>query len=280
MIAALPARHHGVPPPGWPGVPVPPAPMPGWRYGRPLKAWRWVGAFCEEWMLCAADVRLGPARSTFWALWDRERAVLHERTHALRHGAVELAPGTARIRDAGVEVELAFGEELERAVESCAEHGRGYVWTRKQGGVEVEGEVRLPGGPRRSAHALGVIDETAGYHARHTEWWWAAGVGSARDGTPLAFNLVQGIGDPAVDSERTVWLDGVPAELGPVAFAPLLGTVGALSFQGEAERRRREQRLLVRSEIRQPFGVFSGRLPGGVEVARALGVTEHHRARW
>jgi hypothetical protein len=65
-----------------------------------------------------------------------------------------------------------------------------------------------------------------------------------------------------------------------VGFAPLLGTVGALRFEREAERRRRERRLLVRSEIRQPFGTFSGRLPGGAEVAHALGVTEHHRARW
>ena len=36
--------------------------------GRPLKRWRWVGVFSEELMVCAAQVRIGPARQSFWAL--------------------------------------------------------------------------------------------------------------------------------------------------------------------------------------------------------------------
>ena len=53
-----------------------------------------------------------------------------------------------------------------------------------------------------------------------------------------------------------------------------------LRFEAEAQRNRRENLLLVRSEYRAPFGTFSGTLPGGVAIAHGLGVVEHHRARW
>jgi hypothetical protein len=36
----------------------------------------------------------------------------------------------------------------------------------------------------------------------------------------------------------------------------------------------------VRSDYRAPFGWFSGTLPGGIPLAHAYGVVEHHRARW
>jgi hypothetical protein len=38
--------------------------------------------------------------------------------------------------------------------------------------------------------------------------------------------------------------------------------------------------LLVRSSYRQPFGSFSGSLPGGVELAAGLGVLEEHDVYW
>ena len=41
-----------------------------------------------------------------------------------------------------------------------------------------------------------MIDDTAGHHARHTEWRWSAGVGEGPDGSALAWNLVSGVNDP------------------------------------------------------------------------------------
>jgi Domain of unknown function (DUF2804), C-terminal len=104
-------------------------------------------------------------------------------------------------------------------------------------------------------------------------------------GAPLAFNLVEGVNDPPAGSERAVWVGGVPHEAPAVSFASNLTQIvsedGArLNFTPEAERRRRENLLVVRSDYRAPFGIFSGTLPGGVELARGLGVVEHHRARW
>lgn len=81
-------------------------------------------------------------------------------------------------------------------------------------------------------------------------------------------------------SERTVWIDGEPGEVGPVRFAPDLSAVGGLRFAAEAQRSRRENLGLVRSRYRQPFGTFSGTLPGPVALAEGYGVMEAHDVWW
>jgi hypothetical protein len=242
-----------------------------------------VAVFCEELMVCAARVQVGPAHQSFWALLWREEARLQERTRLLRRGAVQLEPGRLRVRDGGVELDLALAEDA--GIEARCPHGAGHVWTRKQAGVPARGTVRRDGGPACALEALAVVDDTAGYHARVTEWWWAAGVGEDPAGTPLAFNLVEGVNDPPSGSERAVWVAGAPHEVPPVRFARDLSRIdGAdgerLDFVAEAERHRHERLLLVSSEYRAPFGTFSGTLPGGVQLARGMGVVEHHRARW
>lgn len=258
--------------------------MPMLRGTRPLKRWRYVGVFCEELMACAAVVRVGPARQTFWAVLARADSRLRERTHTFsRRGSVELAPGRLRVRDAGVELDIALEEDA--GIQALCPHGRGYVWTRKQAGVPARGTVAFDGDPPRAVEALAVVDDTAGYHARVTEWRWAAGVGVDPAGTPLAFNLVEGVNDPPSGSERAVWVGGEPHEVAPVSFAPDLTRITAadgseLRFTAEAQRSRRENLLVVRSEYRAPFGTFAGTLPGGIELAHGLGVVEHHRARW
>ncbi len=77
----------------------------------------------------------------------------------------------------------------------------------------------------------------------------------------------------------------MPAEAPPVSFSSDLARIDAqdgsqLQFIAEAERSRRENLLIVRSDYRAPFGTFSGTLPGGIELAQGFGVVEHHRARW
>jgi hypothetical protein len=128
-----------------------------------------------------------------------------------------------------------------------------------------------------------MVDESAGYHARHTAWLWSAGVGRSADGRSLGWNLVTGINDPPARSERAVWVDGVPSEVGPVRFSGLdaiaLGDGDQLEFSGEAERSRRDNLLLIRSDYRQPFGRFSGSI-AGLDLAEGYGVMEEHTATW
>jgi hypothetical protein len=261
------------------GLALPPAAMPG-RFGsRPLKAWRYVGVFGPELMLCVATVRIGRARQSFWAVWDRRRARLHQRT-ALGRAGVGLDRGRVSVCAGDLRIELALDERA--GVESVCGSGDGYGWTRKQGGVLARGTVALPGAAPTALNAHAVIDDTAAYYARHTRWRWSAGVGQALDGRGLAWNLVAGVNDPESGSERTVWVDGEPYEPPPVTFDDDLSGIGGLRFHAEATRERRENLLVVRSRYRQPFGTFSGALPGNkpIEVAHGFGVMEDHEVWW
>lgn len=297
--------------------------LPLLRAGRPLKRWRYVGVFCEELMACAALVQVGPARQSFWAMHMRAGAPpasgtsalgsvartggrMRERTRMRSRGAVELPPGRMIVRDGGVRLDLAMEEDA--GIQALCQHGKGKpsravgwelggwelgvrrlgageVWTRKQAGVRAYGTLSLDGGAERAIEALAVIDDTAGYHARQTEWWWSAGVGVSEEGAPLAWNLVRGVNDPPRGSERAVWIAGEPHETASVRFAADLSEIVAddgarVSFTAEAVRRRSENLLIVSSSYTAPFGTFSGTLPGGTGLASGLGVMEHHRAKW
>jgi hypothetical protein len=209
-------------------------------------------------------------------VWDRLGERLHEQTRLGRHG-VELSPGRARITTENVQADLALSETA--GIETVCPSGASYAWTRKQGGVQATGTVVIDG-RARPLQASAVIDDTAAYYERHTRWYWSAGVGTTVDGRAVAWNLVDGVNDPPLCSERTIWIDGDPREAPPCRFAPDLGSVDQLGFTPEATRERRENLLLIRSAYRQPFGTFSGELPGQIELAEGYGVMESHDVRW
>jgi hypothetical protein len=272
----------GTPHPPLP-VPIPPARMALLRGGRPLKRWRYVAAFSDELMLCAAVAAVGPGRSSWWAVWDRGRGILAERTRTLGPALVRFGDGgRVRVADRGVTIDIAIEEGA--AVDSVNAHGAQYVWTRKQAARPARGRVVLDG-RTLELDGLAIVDDTAGYHARETEWWWSAGVGHAADGTPVGWNLVTGVNDGPSASERSIWSGGSVREVGPVSFAADLTAVsfgegGELAFAEEAVRARQDSVLVVRSDYRQPFGRFSGSLPGVGSLDGGLGVMEHHIARW
>jgi len=250
--------------------------MPSRQGLRPLKSWRYVGVYGADVMLCVAALRIGPAHQAFWAVWDRARGRMLEDT-VLGRGRVRLEAGRVRLHDRAVQLDLRL-EEAD-GIETVSPSGASYAWTRKQGAVRAIGTIALDGEPR-PFEARALIDDTAAYYERHTSWRWSAGVGVARDGRGVAWNLVSGVNDPPRGSERTVWVDGDPREVEPVAFADDLTYVGALRFSAEAVRERRENLVLLRSSYRQPFGTFSGELPGGLELAEGYGVMEDHDVYW
>ena len=82
-----------------------------------------------------------------------------------------------------------------------------------------------------------------------------------------------------------MWVDGQPHETGACSFAADLGSVGfpggeRLDFAQEAERARDDDLVLFASQYAQPFGTFTGTLPGGLDVAQGFGVMERHDVRW
>jgi hypothetical protein len=263
-LHALPARDRPT------GLPVPPRRMSLIRDRRPLKRWRYLGLYGDEMMLCAADVRIAGLPQAFWATWDRGE--LREKT-VFRPGGVALGDAAARFGPADL-VLVPDGDEMT----VTSRHGDSYIWTRKQP-VRATGTV-----DGRRVELRGLIDDSAGYHARRTDWRWCAGVGEAPDGTPLAFNVVAGVHDAPVGSERTLWVGGGARELTSATFADDLSSVtfaGArLDFHEEARRARADDFKLIASDYTQPFGTFSGTLPGDITVARGWGVMERHSVRW
>jgi hypothetical protein len=248
--------------------------MPMLRGGRPLKRWRWVGAFAEDVMVCAAVAHVGPIPLSWWAIWDRDQRTLAERTSRGRP-VVAFTPGRVLVEDGPVRIDLAIEET--GGVENVSPHGSQYIWTRKQGGIAVRGTVELSD-RHHVLDARGIVDDSAGYHARRTSWHWSAGVGESSSGAPVAWNLVTGLHDDPATSERTVWVDGVPHHVDPVRFDGLR-RVGDLEFTAEATRAHAENRLVFASSYEQPFGTFEGELPVAGRV-RGMGVMERHDVTW
>jgi hypothetical protein len=304
-VPGLPWRGPG---PGRPDLPLPPGKVPLRRNGVWRKRWRYVGAFSDELLMCAARVHVGPVGQTFWAVWDREQRTLHERTRLLlptargevwtEHpdeevGQIDWAPdeGGTLVR---IEAEPKPDSEKLRAflrvgegawAESICPTGEddGYVWTRKRISP-VECDVRIGDERRIKAKARAIEDESCGYHPHHTVWSWSAGVGEATDGRTVGWNLVSGVNDPPESSERAIWIDGQPTEPGAVEFDGLEAVAfpggERLEFSGECERQKEEKRAFISYSYRQPFGTFTGTLPGGIELRRAFGVMEFHEAHW
>src|SRR5690242_7850854 len=118
--------------------------MPLWRDGNLRKRWRYVGLYGEALMLCAARAEVGPATSAFWILWDREQGRELAR-NTLRPGSREVVlDGHRLLIDApGLHAALHLGDG--EPIESICPGGDGWGWTRKRGGIPIEGTVEIPG---------------------------------------------------------------------------------------------------------------------------------------
>ena len=60
--------------------------------------------------------------------------------------------------------------------------GDAYIWTAKQAASACAARVVLDGERHELDGDAAFIDDSAGYHARHTAWKWSAGVGRLDDG--------------------------------------------------------------------------------------------------
>ena len=264
------------------GIPLPPARAPmlhGWRLH---KGWRYVGVWSPTVSVCAARVEVGPMRQEFWGVWDRSAGRLVEHTRLLA-GRVRLSPGSIRVRDGEHRLDLVLEEDPATAFEVVTPVGRAWTWTRKQA-VRAHGAAVLAG-HRVPIDGMALIDDNDGFHPRRTHWWWSGGTAVLDDGRTATWSVIVGLNDQPPHSENTLWLDGRPQPLGPVTFADDLSRVifedgAALNFTPESERASRVDLLVIRSAYRQPFGTFTGTLPGGLHVRQGHGVMEDHQALW
>ncbi len=263
-------------------VPLPPDRLPAWRGGRPLKRWRYVGVYTPELMLCVGDAKIGPVPQRWWAV-ALPGGELRERT-TFGSGGVTIEGSTVRVAAKGVRIELELEESAGMEIVSPVNERGAYIWTRKQACVPVRGSIGLDG-KRYAIDGDGAfIDDSAGYHPRRTVWKWSAGVGVATDGQRVGWNLVTGIHDDPAVSERALWVDGEVSHVGPVTFADDLTEIAGsgvdLRFDEWSRREQATNALIMSSAYSQPFGAFSGTLPGGLQLAQGYGVMEDHDVRW
>ena len=248
---------------------LPPRRMPPVHAGRPLKRWRYVAVYRPDVMLCVGEAHVAGIRQRWWAV-------------ALPDGSLFEGKRGVSVDSRRAEVRGVLDLELSRpqGVEVVSPHGRSYVWTQKLAPVHVRGTVTAGGHTFELDGDDGFVDESAGYHARHTAWRWSAGIGRAADGSAVAWNLVDGVHDTLENSERTLWIDGVAREVAPQEFADDLSRVGDLDFREWSAREASRNLVVMRNRYRQPFGEFTGTLPGGLALAEGYGVMEEHDVLW
>jgi len=240
--------------------------LPLFRGLRPLKKWRYLGVYGADVQMCVGIARIGGAYQAFWAVHNRVTDTFRDR--AALWPIVAFDEKSARFDG----VDVAY-QRAGDPIEVVSLHGTYPIWTRKTP-VRITGTI-----DGISIDSHGLLDETAGHHARVTQWSWSAGCGTSDSGAAVTWNLVDGVHDSPTNSERTIWIDGVPREVEPAEFSADLSRVGDLRFHAESERSRHDRMIVIDSKYRQPFGTFTGSL-AGVTLRDGYGVMERHDARW
>ena len=253
------------------------------RGTRPLKRWRYVGYYSAELMLCAADARIGPVPQRWWAVAEPDGRLRGKTT--IGRGGVDVSGSRVRVDADDVQIDLTLEESDGVETASPAGTDGNYIWTRKQANVPARGSVVVDG-RRRELDGVAFIDDSAGYHPRHTAWMWSAGNGR-RDGRPRR-GVEPRHRHPRLAARQRAHAVGrrpaAGARTGRVCAGPLRGDLpGGRRRSTSREWSAREEHmnlLLMRSDYRQPFGTFAGTLPGGIELAEGYGVMEQHDVRW
>jgi hypothetical protein len=164
--------------------------------------------------------------------------------------------------------------------------------TEKRTLLTADGELRVDGKSRALVSELAGYDYTHGLLARRTAWRWAFGLGRAKTGERVAFNLVQGF---VGEAECALWIDGelFPLAEGRFAFDadnPLsewrVSTAdGALDLRFTPGGMHSEEKNLgvISSRFVQPAGAYRGTIRAKgrtLEIERLLGVTEDQDVLW
>ncbi len=259
-----------------------PAPSTDARSGmgtRPLKRWRYVGVYTPELMLCVGDARIGGVPQRWWAVALPD-GQLRERT-TIGRGGVTGGPRSRARPGAGRQIDL----ELESASprwRPCPRRAaptsgppssaavpvrgqRGGRWQRARASMPRPASWTTPPATTRATPSGGGRpawgdSPTA---ARWAGTWWT------------------GIHDSPSDSERTVWVDGEPREVGPVEFArrPVGGRRPALHRVVGARGERATCCYCARATASRSAPSRAS-CPAACELAEGYGVMEEHEAWW
>ena len=221
--------------------------MPLVRGGRPLKRWTYVGAYgpgADAVRRAARAIGVDPDRLV-GGMGPRRSRLMQRTTRA------DGARPRRRCRPLDLEVRTTDGDRGRLPAR------RQYAWTRKRAArvrvgrrpaIELRGDRRRVGRLPRAPHRRGGGRPASARWppASRSPGTWSTG-STTRPRRPSAPS-----GSPASRARSP-----------PVEFADDLSRVGGLRFTPEAVARARENLVLLRSDYEQPFGTFTGELPGG-----------------
>ena len=305
--------------------PLPPVALGSAFVDRALrrKKWFYVAVATDEVWISLAAVRMGYATSAFAFVFDRaSRRMLVDRTvvgppraaeigddpHARGvlatfgfgrssvllerrvEGPNESCELRARFQD--LDIDLSFDESsAPPSIAAIAKLGPSLASaTEKRALARARGSVVAAG--RRISLDGGVAgyDYTHGLMPRNTRWRWAFAMGRAKDGEPIAFNVVQGfVGEAECAAFRTGGTFPIHEprfELDvehPGRPWRLVGDGIDLVFDVGAVHEQRTNLVVVRTRFLQPAGTFRGtlRVDGrDIELDGVPGVVEDQDVVW
>ncbi len=283
---------------------------------RRRKKWVWLGLATDEIWLSFAIVRMGYAANAFAFAFDRrsgrliadrtvvgppQAAKVSDAPHddgtlarfALGGSRVTFARRGAqcdlRARFGGIDLEATLDESsAPPPIAAIVPLDGASSSTEKRALTSVRGSVVLEGRRFSLDGALGGYDYTQGSLPRHTRWRWAFALGRARDGQPIAFNVVHGfVGEPECAAFTP---DGVFPLVEPrIEYDDphrrwrILGEGIDLTFDVGAVHEQHTNLVVVRSRFLQPVGTFRGSLNVAgrtIELDGVPGVVEDQDVLW
>ena len=192
--------------------------------------------------------------------------------------------------------ELEFTAPEESTIIATPIGERRFYYNRKINCMPVAGKVTI--GNRvvefDPATSSGTLDWGRGVWEYNSFWVWASGSGFLGDGRRVGLNMGYGFGDTSAATENTLALGGRIHKLEDVEFSydnsdfirpwTMKSDRLDITFTPFLDRTAKTNLLLIRSEVHQMFGRYSGwaidDLGNKVEINDVIGWAEEHQARW
>ncbi len=192
--------------------------------------------------------------------------------------------------------DLTFDASGESTVVVIPIGARRFYYNRKINCMPTSGTVTVGG---RSTEidtdtSSGTLDWGRGVWEYNSFWVWANASGFLDEGRRIGLNMGFGFGDTSAATENTLILDGRVHKLANVDFTydnnqfmnpwTMRSDRVDLTFTPFLERTARTNLLLIRSEVHQMFGEYTGSVvtDDGTSLAieGLVGWAEEHTARW
>ncbi|MDJ0924146.1 MAG: DUF2804 domain-containing protein [Acidimicrobiia bacterium] len=173
---------------------------------------------------------------------------------------------------------------------------RRFYYNRKINCIPVTGTIRIGDTTTAvdPATSSGNLDWGRGVWEYSSRWVWASASGFLADGRRVGLNLGFGFGDTSAATENTLLLDRRIHKLGEVNFEydtanfmrawRMRSERVELTFTPFLDRTAKTNLLVIRSEVHQMFGHYSGTVAdddgNDVQIDGLVGWAEEHQARW